>query len=256
MHIGAPPPPPPGGPPAPWVPENTSGRGKGTQVPPEALRWNWGAFWLTWIWGLGNRVWISLLAFVPFGVIVMPFVLGATGSQRAWQKKRWQSLEHFRRVQRRWAIAGWIWIGVVAAGIAASAVIVNGPSDPPRAEQVLSSENGDLQIAVPSSWDYLTGELNEVASIEAGNPLEDAYVIVIEEFKADFADEMSLSRFAKVTTSQMSASLEAGRVTEGPVSQSIRSSHALRHVIEGTLDGLNVTYMHVSIETPTRLLQA
>jgi len=63
---------------------------------------------LSWIWGLGNRVWISLLTFVPFIGWVMPFVLGFKGREWAWKAKNWESVEHFNRVQRKWSIAGLI----------------------------------------------------------------------------------------------------------------------------------------------------
>jgi TPR repeat protein len=89
------------------------------EIPPELDRWNWGALLLNWMWGLGNNTFIALLMFVPVVNIVMPFVLGAKGSQWAWRNKRWRSVEHFRRVQRLWAIWGvvvWIaWIGAMVA---------------------------------------------------------------------------------------------------------------------------------------------
>jgi hypothetical protein len=76
-------------------------------VPPEIDRWNWGAFFLNWIWGVGNNTYIALLTFVPFfGIVIMPFVLGAKGSAWAWRNGRWDSVEHFQRVQRKWAIWG------------------------------------------------------------------------------------------------------------------------------------------------------
>jgi hypothetical protein len=76
-------------------------------IPPELDRWNWGAFLLNWIWGVGNNTYIALLIFVPFvGIIVMPFVLGAKGSRWAWRNGRWDNVEHFKRVQRLWAIWG------------------------------------------------------------------------------------------------------------------------------------------------------
>lgn len=76
-------------------------------IPPELDRWNWGAFLLNWIWGVGNNTYIALLTFVPFvGIIVMPFVLGAKGSRWAWRNGRWDNVEHFKRVQRLWAIWG------------------------------------------------------------------------------------------------------------------------------------------------------
>jgi hypothetical protein len=76
-------------------------------VPPEIDRWNWGAFFLNWIWGVGNNTYIALLTFVPFfGILIMPFVLGAKGNAWAWRNGRWDNVEHFKRVQRQWAIWG------------------------------------------------------------------------------------------------------------------------------------------------------
>jgi hypothetical protein len=83
--------------------ENTSGQGSNAVVPREIQGWNWGAFLLTWIWGLGNNVLLALLTLVPVVGLVMWFVLGVKGSEWAWQQKRWDSVEHFRRVQRTWA---------------------------------------------------------------------------------------------------------------------------------------------------------
>ena len=34
-------------------------------IPPEIDRWNWGAFLLSWIWGVGNNTFIALLSLVP-----------------------------------------------------------------------------------------------------------------------------------------------------------------------------------------------
>jgi len=83
-------------------------------MPIELDRWNWGAFLLNWIWGLGNNTFIALLMFIPFLNLVMPFVLGAKGSEWAWRNGNWRDGEHFRRVQRNWAIAGLlVWIGFI-----------------------------------------------------------------------------------------------------------------------------------------------
>ena len=68
--------------------ENTSGQGVAAVVPPELDRWNWGAFFLTWIWGIGNNTFIALLMFVPVVNMVMPFVLGVKGSAWAWRNNR------------------------------------------------------------------------------------------------------------------------------------------------------------------------
>ena len=87
---------------------NTSGMGNLSQAPLEIKGWNWGAFFLSWIWGVGNSVWIALLCLIPFVNWVMVFVLGAKGSEWAWAAKKWDSVEHFKRIQRNWALAGLI----------------------------------------------------------------------------------------------------------------------------------------------------
>jgi hypothetical protein len=83
-------------------------------IPAEIGRWNWGAFLLNWVWGVGNNTFIALLTLIPFFGLIMPFVLGAKGSGWAWRNGRWDSVEHFKRVQRLWAIWGVvIWLGAI-----------------------------------------------------------------------------------------------------------------------------------------------
>jgi hypothetical protein len=86
--------------------ENTSGQGKTSIVPVEIRGWNWGAFFLNFIWAIGNRTWIGLLTIVPFVGYAMPFILGFKGNEWAWKNKRWKNIDHFKSVQRKWAIWG------------------------------------------------------------------------------------------------------------------------------------------------------
>jgi hypothetical protein len=83
---------------------NTSGQGFSAIVPPELQGWNWGAFLLTWIWGIGNKVWLALLALIPIPIagLAVAIVLGVKGNEWAWQSKKWDSIEQFRRTQRTW----------------------------------------------------------------------------------------------------------------------------------------------------------
>jgi hypothetical protein len=93
---------------------NNSGQGFLVgDVPPEIKEWNWGAFFLTWIWGIGNRVWLALVALVPLPLVglAMGILLGIKGNEWAWQCKKWDSVGHFRHRQRiwmYWGIAGFL----------------------------------------------------------------------------------------------------------------------------------------------------
>ncbi len=99
-----------------------SGLGHLSIAPPEIRKWNWGAFLLSLVWGISNRVYSSLLTLIPVFGIVVPFVLGAKGNEWAWANKRWEGVDHFQRAQRRWAIAGLVvWTVVIGLYVIAYA---------------------------------------------------------------------------------------------------------------------------------------
>ena len=91
---------------------------------PDGIKgWSWGAFFLNWIWAIGNRTWIGLLAFIPYVGFIMAIVLGIKGREWAWKNKEWESVEHFNRVQKKWSywgvgIFGLIFISGMFAAIA------------------------------------------------------------------------------------------------------------------------------------------
>ncbi len=101
----------------------------------ELKRFNWGAFFLNWIWGIGNKSYLPFLVFIPFGIIPIlgPIIniclviwFGMKGNEWAWQNKNWDSLEHFRRVQRSWAKWALIVQGIfMVLGIISVAFIIN-----------------------------------------------------------------------------------------------------------------------------------
>jgi hypothetical protein len=108
--------------------ENTSGMGSKAEVPAGLGDWNWGGFLLTWIWGIGNNVWISLLALLGLipcvgwiGSLTMRIILGIKGTEWAWRNKKWESIEHFKKTQRTWM---WWGIGMVIFEIIFTVLII------------------------------------------------------------------------------------------------------------------------------------
>jgi hypothetical protein len=96
---------------------NTSGISSITEIPVEIRGWNWGGFFLTWIWGIGNNVWIAMLALlglIPYigwiAHLTVAIILGMKGNEWAWRNKRWESLGHFRKTQRSWM---WWGLGIL-----------------------------------------------------------------------------------------------------------------------------------------------
>lgn len=83
-----------------------SGYGAFVDVPEEVEKWNWGAFWLTWLWGYKNEVMIGFLGLIPIVNIVIMFYLGKNGNRLAWQNRHWAHLSDFEKSQKRWGVAG------------------------------------------------------------------------------------------------------------------------------------------------------
>jgi len=76
--------------------------------------WNWGAFFLNWIWafshgltwwGVGLLVLAILSVFVPFLPLVflgVTIYIAIRGSEMAWERRHFRDLADFRAVQTAW----------------------------------------------------------------------------------------------------------------------------------------------------------
>lgn len=103
-----------------WRKVMTSESSEDTTLPEGVKGWSWGALFLNWIWAIGNKTWIGLLCLVPYLGFIMAIVLAFKGREWAWKNKEWESVEHFNRVQRKWSIAGFIFVIVMGVFMAVS----------------------------------------------------------------------------------------------------------------------------------------
>lgn len=100
---------------------NTSGMGKDVDLPPEIAKagFNVGAFMFSWVWCLANKMPLSVtiiaiilnpiptpLGFIPIIAFFECCSLGSHGNTWAWQNRRWDSIEQFKKVQRIWSYWG------------------------------------------------------------------------------------------------------------------------------------------------------
>lgn len=99
---------------------NNSGQGDVPVVKVVTDKFNWGAFFFNWIWGICYKKWIMLLIIPAY---VIPFVgaliglglqiwFGINGNKWAWQSKRYRSIQEFHEIHKKWAIAGIILIAI------------------------------------------------------------------------------------------------------------------------------------------------
>ncbi len=185
-----------------------AGQPKDTPIPPNLDRWNWGAFLLNWIWGIGNSTYIALLMFVPVVNIVMIFVLGAKGSKWAWKNRFWVDEAHFVKSQRNWARAGvaaWIAIpflagslifGIISlmkgsdaykismAKVRASAMVVEAVGEPIESGWMvtgninLNGSSGRANLSIPISGPKCTGKVFSQAVKTAD--VWDVFLLVVQ----------------------------------------------------------------------------
>lgn len=89
---------------------------KGKDIPKELKEFNWGAFLLTFIWGIKHKAWITLLAIpliwfqLPFGLnwilyTALQVYCGIKGNEWAYQVEWWKTPRDFRKTQQMWAIS-------------------------------------------------------------------------------------------------------------------------------------------------------
>ncbi len=87
-----------------------------SQIDKELGRWNWGAFFCTWLWSVCNGLYwpafVILVALIPYigqvCALALSVYLGLKGTRMAWNKCKDKDFDKFKRRQRNWAIAGLI----------------------------------------------------------------------------------------------------------------------------------------------------
>lgn len=136
--------------------EYVSGLGKDSVVPPEIKGWNWGAFLLNWIWGIGNSTYIALLMFVPLVNIFMFFILGAKGNEWAWRNRTWRDVEHFKQTQKKWRNAGLILFFVMGS------IQTSGANGEASLQYSISGPKGDADVYVQAYKEMEAWELYNV----------------------------------------------------------------------------------------------
>lgn len=83
----------------------------------ELLKWNWAAFFWTWIWAFGHRLWLQGLIGLVVGIFVplAPNIYFALkGNRLAWENGTYSSREELRTRERRWAWAAAILYAAIA----------------------------------------------------------------------------------------------------------------------------------------------
>ena len=148
----------------------------GKKAVPDGIRgWSWGAFLLSWVWAIGNKTWIGLLALIPYVGLIMAIVLGIKGREWAWQNKEWDSIEHFQRVQKQWNRWAFIIVGALLvigllAGIGIAMYEEHAPSTHTSQAQDIPPPAASAPASTPSAVAF-DEPLTHLASAQKYEPV-------------------------------------------------------------------------------------
>lgn len=84
------------------------------EIDKEIGKWNWGAFFCSWIWAAYHKIYwplaIIIVGCIPYlgqvAALVLSVYLGFTGSAKAWNSGRYTSFESYKSAQKKWTIVG------------------------------------------------------------------------------------------------------------------------------------------------------
>ena len=110
---------------------------------------------------------------------------------------------------------------------------------------VFKSSDNKFQITIPGNWEVL--EINEDADIQVGNAQDEAYFILLADQKADLFG-WNIEKHSRITLSNILSSLLLPEI-EGPVYFEIDGKRAVQYKIAGAIEGMNIVYLHTTVES-------
>jgi hypothetical protein len=126
-------------------------------------------------------------------------------------------------------------------------------ASPQDAGEVLIGSDGQSQITLLNGWTE-DRKLHESAEIQASKRGSEEYIIVLSESKADFQN-LTLEQHSEITRGLLVESLTEPEITGPTDVTDVGGNPAIQYEIQGTIEEINVAYLHTTVETPTRYHQ-
>lgn len=119
-------------------------------------------------------------------------------------------------------------------------------------DQPVVITSGKIQITAPAGWKIAT-DLNDAADLQAVDVKNKLYLIVLTDNKIDYSD-MTLGKHSKTTLDILIKPLTS-MTMGGPTNLRVNGNPALQYEVRGTIQGINVVYLHTTVETPAHFQQ-
>jgi hypothetical protein len=144
------------------------------------------------------------------------------------------------------ALAGVIFLGFLVAraqnGPPAPGVQVDGGA--------VTATDGRCRLRLLPGWSVRPDLENDEASIKVADTARGAYLIVLTDEKADFADDLTPQGFSDITRAKLLKNLDQPTVVAGPRNLVVNGRSAVQYEIHGTSRGsrLKLAYLHTAVD--------
>ncbi|HKY63611.1 MAG TPA: hypothetical protein VJR29_09345 [bacterium] len=122
-----------------------------------------------------------------------------------------------------------------------------GPREKGPATRKIVSADGHFEITVPGGWKE-EKSLNDSADLQASHRPSEMYIVVLSEPKADL-DEMTLEGHSKLTRQALIDGVKKPQLSPA-FAMKVGDMAALQYEIRGSMDGVNIVYLHTTAESP------
>jgi hypothetical protein len=113
--------------------------------------------------------------------------------------------------------------------------------------QVMTSTDGAYQLTVPGNWSRQT-DLNQEATLQAANPREELYVIVIKEPKSDFPKSATIDTVTNLVKDNAREAITNATFTE-PLPTLVNGNFARQFEVGGSVSNIDAKYLYTIVET-------
>ena len=147
-----------------------------------------------------------------------------------------------------------VFVIIYIVAVSSLTILITLPSllPDPSSPVTLSSTDQAIALTFPGGWEKVTG-LNADASLQASNSKSDAWALVINENKADFA--VDLTGYSKLIIDGMSKRMTNFTILGGPIRITINNLPALEYLISGDTEHFKFNYLIDIVEGKTQYHQ-
>lgn len=120
--------------------------------------------------------------------------------------------------------------------------------------KVVKSEDGKMELTIPSNWNGNDEELHDEAELRVSSYREEKYVIVLNEEKESFDDDMTLQEYHDLIINNMKKSVdnfESSQQTE----TELNGNKAILVEIKGSVEKIKVVYWIYTLESTDNFTQ-